>query len=121
MKKLISVRLEVEDYTKLLEVAKPFGGVGKWITNMLGEGAGSPAKANPLPLARHIEKITHINAGHHTFGSAGVVEKFVSRTVGTPVIKTKNEAIAFVKTLPPKRVQHDITCKCGICSIGKKG
>lgn len=31
MKKLISVRLEEAVYSKLLEVAKPFGGVGKWI------------------------------------------------------------------------------------------
>ena len=56
MKKLISVRLEEEDYAKLLAVAKPFGGVGKWISNMLGGVGGSPAKANPLPPAQHIPK-----------------------------------------------------------------
>jgi hypothetical protein len=38
MKKLISVRLEEEDYVKLLAVAKPFGGVGKWISTMLNAG-----------------------------------------------------------------------------------
>lgn len=31
MKKLISVRLEEEDYKKLMVEAKPLGGVGKWI------------------------------------------------------------------------------------------
>jgi hypothetical protein len=35
MKRLISVRLEEEDYARLLEEAKPFGGVGKWIVQML--------------------------------------------------------------------------------------
>jgi putative N-acetylmannosamine-6-phosphate epimerase len=109
MKKHISVRLEEDTIKLLAEVAKPFGGVAKWIETTLRDYG----KENFLPGVSEVSEKALKGETGKTLITEGRKDE-VERAKGwvRMGIETK---IASGSVAP-----HHPTCSCGLCEMKRK-
>jgi hypothetical protein len=130
MKKMISVRLEESDIVRLNLVAKPYGGVGKWIKAMLAGPVYELGKDFPATeVAQYIPPST---------GPTCEIPVPVGMSFNAPItgitlpvregvsVNGEKEAKAIAKTLSErvkkrvKKTGHHPLCTCLVCEQGKE-